>query len=238
MRQIVLDTETTGLRTEDGHRVIELGCVELVKRRLTGRSFHHYFNPQRSVDAGALQVHGLSNQFLADKPLFSSLIQEFMDFVAGAELVIHNAVFDMGFLEQEFKLANAKIKLIETCQVLDTLTLARKMHPGQKNSLDALCKRYHVDNSHREYHGALLDAEILARVYLAMTGGQVSLFSDETDTNFTKQQHTQNQQGKTALLAEIDQITVIQADETEKKLHAEYVEKLAKKSGKKLWEVI
>lgn len=176
MRQIVLDTETTGLEPELGHRVIEIGCVELVNRRPTGRTFHHYLNPEREIDAGAQDVHGLSTEFLADKPRFAEVAEEFLEFVHGAELVIHNAPFDMSFLDAEFRRVRVDgPPLVEVCPVLDTLILAREMHPGQRNSLDALCKRYEVDNSRRDLHGALLDAQILAEVYLAMTGGQATL---------------------------------------------------------------
>jgi DNA polymerase III subunit epsilon len=179
MRQIVLDTETTGLEHAQGHRVIEIGALEIVDRRLTGRKFHCYLNPERDVDDGALEVHGLSNQFLADKPTFDKIVGEFIEFVRGAELVIHNAPFDIGFLDNELAiLGEHHGRLIDHCRIVDTLALARAMHPGQKNSLDALCKRYGVDNSQRELHGALLDAEILADVYLLMTGGQTRLALD------------------------------------------------------------
>jgi DNA polymerase-3 subunit epsilon len=176
MRQIVLDTETTGLEPADGHRVIEIGCVEVIERQLTRGNFHRYLNPDRDIDAGAEAVHGISNAFLKDKPRFADIAEAFIDYVRGAELVIHNAAFDVGFLNHELRLWRADAPAIEDlCAVTDTLTLARTMHPGQRNSLDALCKRYDIDNSRRELHGALLDAEILADVYLAMTGGQVSL---------------------------------------------------------------
>jgi len=181
MRQVVLDTETTGLEVSQGHRVIEIGCVELVNRRSTGRHFHSFLNPEREVDAGARAVHGLSLKELADKPRFAAIADEFTEFVSGAELIIHNASFDLGFLDAEFaRLKSAELRsLSKLCQVLDTLALARGMHPGQRNNLDALCKRYGIDNSHRELHGALLDARILADVYLAMTGGQSALALDE-----------------------------------------------------------
>lgn len=176
MRQIVLDTETTGLEVEQGHRILEIGGVELVDRKLTHRHFHHYLNPQRDIDEGALEVHGLTREFLSDKPLFSDICESFLEFVSGAELVIHNAPFDVGFLNQELKLHDPKAgKLTDYCNVIDSLELARNRHPGQKNNLDALCKRYGVDNSQRELHGALLDAEILADVYLLLTGGQTAL---------------------------------------------------------------
>jgi DNA polymerase-3 subunit epsilon len=173
----VLDTETTGLFPEEGHRIIEIGCVELVNRMLTGQRFHIYLNPQRQVDAGAAEVHGLTNDFLADKPLFGDIADDFLDFVQGAELIIHNAPFDVAFINHELRQAAGEPRgtLEDYCPVTDTLALAKKKHPGQRNSLDALCKRYQVDNSHRELHGALLDAEILAQVYLLMTGGQVAL---------------------------------------------------------------
>jgi DNA polymerase-3 subunit epsilon len=176
MRQIVLDTETTGLEPSQGHRIIEIGCVELINRRLTGKHYHQYLQPDREIDEGAIEVHGITNEFLADKPRFSDVVDDFMNFVRGAELVIHNAPFDVGFLNHELShLGNDHAPLETSCTILDTLALARKMHPGQKNSLDALCKRYDVNNTHRELHGALLDAEILADVYLAMTGGQTDL---------------------------------------------------------------
>ncbi len=176
MRQIVLDTETTGLDPSDGHRIIEIGCVELVNRRLTGNNYHQYLQPDREIDAGAIEVHGITNEFLADKPRFADLAKDFLDYIRGAELVIHNAPFDVGFMNHEFQLRGKKWGRVEDhCSVLDTLAMARKLHPGQKNNLDALCKRYDVNNTHRELHGALLDAEILADVYLMMTGGQASL---------------------------------------------------------------
>ncbi len=175
MRQIVLDTETTGLETSQDHRIIEIGCVELVDRKLTGNHYHQYINPEREIDAGAMEVHGISNEFLADKPVFAQIVDEFLAFVDGAELVIHNAPFDVGFLNHELaKLANQPV-LNDICKITDTLVFARQKHPGQKNNLDALCRRYGVDNSQRDLHGALLDAEILADVYLMMTGGQVDL---------------------------------------------------------------
>jgi len=175
MRQIVLDTETTGLEPKDGHRVIEIGCVELVDRKLTGNTFHQYLQPGREIDPGAIEVHGITNEFLADKPLFEDVVDDFVDFIRGAELVIHNAPFDVGFLDHELRLCGSDQQVADLCGVLDTLVMARRMHPGQKNNLDALCKRYAIDNSSRDLHGALLDAEILADVYLAMTGGQVTL---------------------------------------------------------------
>lgn len=176
MRQIVLDTETTGLEPEQGHRIIEIGCVELNDRELTGRHYHVYINPEREVDDGAMEVHGITNEFLADKPLFADIAEEFIEFIRGADLVIHNAPFDVGFMDHEFAMLNGNVpRTADLCSVTDSLKLARKKHPGQKNNLDVLCRRYGVDNSNRELHGALLDAEILALVYLAMTGGQTAL---------------------------------------------------------------
>jgi DNA polymerase-3 subunit epsilon len=183
MRQIVLDTETTGLELELGHRVIEIGCVEIVNRRATGRRFHQYICPDREIDDGALKVHGIDRQFLANQPRFAQIAQEFLQFVSGAELVIHNAPFDIAFLNMELRLLGGALAPLDTvCQVSDSLVLARQMHPGQRNSLDALCKRYSVDNSRRELHGALLDAQLLADVYLAMTGGQGDLILDGVET--------------------------------------------------------
>jgi DNA polymerase-3 subunit epsilon len=176
MRQIVLDTETTGLDPQDGHRIIEIGCVELIDRRLTGNNFHRYLQPDRRIDAGASDVHGITNAFLADKPRFAEVAESFLDYVEGAELIIHNAAFDLGFLDREIVGWKAEAPRIgDLCEVTDTLIMARRMHPGQRNSLDALCKRYGVEHRHRDLHGALLDAQILADVYLAMTGGQVAL---------------------------------------------------------------
>lgn len=185
MRQIVLDTETTGLEVSQGHRIIEIGCVELVNRKLTGNHYHQYINPQREIDQGAIEVHGITADFLADKPTFNRVSAEFMEFVAGAQLVIHNAPFDMGFLNSELQRQQAGAQALEeACTVIDTLVMARAKHPGQRNSLDALCQRYDVDNSQRDLHGALLDAEILADVYLAMTGGQTALqLSDSQGDN-------------------------------------------------------
>ncbi|MDD1611219.1 MAG: DNA polymerase III subunit epsilon, partial [Methylococcaceae bacterium] len=178
-RIVVLDTETTGLNPQEGHRIIEIGCVELVKRRLTGKRFHVYINPDRIIDEGAIAVHGITNQFLDDKPHFEQIVEDFIAFIKGAELVIHNAPFDVGFINHELSRLNNKAGTVaDYSEVFDTLAYARKKHPGQRNSLDALCKRYGIDNSHRDLHGALLDAEILADVFLLMTGGQSSLLDE------------------------------------------------------------
>ena len=183
MRQVVLDTETTGLDIQLGHRIIEIGCVEIVDRRITKRYFHKYINPGREIDKGAMDVHGLTNEFLSDKPIFGSILGAFLEFIEDSELIIHNAAFDLGFLENEIKIAHSESEpLRNKFPVIDSLELARAKHPGQKNSLDALCKRYGVDNSQRQLHGALLDAEILAEVYLLLTGGQADLgFVDDED---------------------------------------------------------
>jgi DNA polymerase-3 subunit epsilon len=183
MRQIVLDTETTGLDPKAGHRVIEIGCIEISNRRITNNRYHHYLQPDRKIDVEASTVHGITDEYLQDKPRFAEIVNEFMDFINGAELIIHNADFDVGFINHELQLLNQGWKpLSHYCEILDSLALARKRHPGQKNNLDALCKRYDIDNSSRQLHGALLDAELLAEVYFAMTGGQVSLLASESKT--------------------------------------------------------
>jgi DNA polymerase-3 subunit epsilon len=233
MRQIVLDTETTGLDPAQGHRIIELGCVELVNRKHTGRHLHIYINPEREVDAGALEVHGITNEFLADKPVFAAVADSFLDFVKGAELIIHNAPFDLGFLNNELGLLGKNhLPMTDYCSVLDTLAMARKKHPGQKNSLDALCKRYEVDNSDRELHGALKDAEILADVYLMMTGGQSTLglgYDTASDANATV---TEVQK----LSANRPRLKVIHASADELDAHQKRLQQIRKTSGDKcLW---
>ncbi len=187
MRQIVLDTETTGLEVRLGHRVIEVGCIEIIDRKLTGNNKHFYLNPERDSDEGALAVHGLTTSFLETKPLFREIAKELLAYLSGAELVIHTAPFDVGFLDHEFRHSVPRFtNLASLCTITDSLLLARKLHPGQRNSLDALCKRYTVNNSHRELHGALLDAEILAEVFLRMTGGQSSLFAESNERETTE----------------------------------------------------
>ena len=233
MRQVVLDTETTGLEPEAGHRIIEIGGIELVNRRPTRNNFHRYINPARAVDPGALEVHGLDNDFLEDKPYFADVAEEFLAFVTGAELVIHNADFDVTFLNHELaRLEDKPSDIRERCSVLDTLALARRLHPGQRNSLDALAKRYEVDNSDRDLHGALLDARILAEVYLAMTGGQASLsLGGQTDVT----------QPTELTVARIDraglELTVRRADAEEQAAHAAMLARIAKKGGATmLWD--
>jgi DNA polymerase-3 subunit epsilon len=215
MRQIVLDTETTGLEPEQGHRIIEIGCVELKERRLTGNNFHVFLQPDREIDAGAVEVHGITNEFLADKPRFVDVASDLMDYLRGAELIIHNAPFDVGFLDAELARLADGTTIAAHCSVLDTLVLARQKHPGQRNSLDALCGRYDVDNSRRDKHGALLDAEILADVYLAMTGGQraLSLDADQDDSE------TGNGARRRAVERGQLNLVVIKASEAERVAH-------------------
>lgn len=229
MRQIVLDTETTGLEHSEGHRIIEIGCVELMNRRPTGATYHQYINPERVIDDGAIEVHGITNEFLADKPVFAQIAEDFLEFIRGAELVIHNARFDVGFIDAELKrLEGGYDKVDVMCTVLDTLDLARKMHPGQKNNLDALCKRYDIDNTHRELHGALLDAEILADVYLAMTGGQTTL-SLGGSSGVGGGKGTEH--GIRRLAANRPRLTVLRASEAEMKAHDERLDAIEKASG-------
>lgn len=212
MRQIVLDTETTGLEPAQGHRIIEIGCVELIGRRPTGRSFHRYLNPERALDPGAVEVHGLTETFLADKPRFAEVAAELLEFIRGAELVIHNAAFDTGFLDAELaRLKPAPGRIADFCPVLDTLKLARELHPGARASLDALCRRYGVDNSQRELHGALLDARILADVYLAMTGGQVAMALDGADAPASTAARSAEPEAVVRIAAERSALRVIRA---------------------------
>jgi DNA polymerase-3 subunit epsilon len=231
MRQVVLDTETTGLSPEDGHRIIEIGCVELLNRRLTQGRFHVYLNPERSVDAGAEDVHGLSNAFLADKPRFKEIAQDFLAFVKGAELIIHNAAFDVGFINHELRrLENSPGPLENYCAIVDTLALARKKHPGQRNSLDALCKRYGIDNSRRDKHGALLDAEILADVYLSMTGGQMALLEEEQEIPQAPQE-TPTAPSAKFLPANRPALRVVRCRPEELQAHQNRLQALQKASG-------
>jgi DNA polymerase-3 subunit epsilon len=233
MRQIVLDTETTGLETSQDHRIIEIGCVELVGRKLTGRHYHQYINPQRKVDEGAMEVHGITDQFLEDKPLFDQVAKEFLEFVDGADLVIHNAPFDVGFINHEIAKLSGKFQVIETsCRIIDTLALARQKHPGQKNNLDALCKRYGVDNSARDLHGALLDAEILADVYLLMTGGQVNLNISDQSTSASGEVGTSSIR---RLSEDRTPLKIVKPSSEELSLHQQKLDAINKSSGACIW---
>jgi len=232
MRQIILDTETTGLEPKQGHQIIEIGCIELKNRCETNQSFHQYINPERDVEDGAFNIHGLSNEFLSNKPRFSDIAQEFIEFIKDSELIIHNAPFDVGFINSELKLLGKKWGRIEDyCTVYDTLTLAREKHPGRKNNLDALCKRYEIDNSQRDLHGALLDAKILVDVYLKMTGGQTNLsFDSKSVENIKKnepEKHANSRQEK---------LVVIEPTESELQRHHLLLKSIKEKSGGKcLW---
>ncbi len=236
MRQIVLDTETTGLDPAQGHRIIEIGCVELINRRLTGRHYHQYINPERDIDQGAMEVHGITNERVAGEPVFARIAEEFLAFVGDAELIIHNAPFDIGFIDHELRLFGSSLgSITQRCSVVDTLVMARTKHPGQKNNLDALCKRYGVDNSQRELHGALLDAEILADVYLAMTGGQTSL---SLGGNQAKSEGgTQAASEIRRLPANRRPLPVIAANAVELTAHTDKLATIAKASGGQcLWQ--
>lgn len=235
MRQIVLDTETTGLSPAQGHRIIEIGCLELVDRRLTGREFHCFIHPDREIDEGAQRVHGISLASLETAPRFHEIAEEFIDFITDAELVIHNADFDVGFLEHELKLmSHPQPQILSHSQVLDTLALARKMHPGQRNSLDALCKRYEVDASKRDVHGALIDSDLLARVYLAMTGGQTALSLDADEAaSGDAGGRTADQAAENAAASQsaVDlKLVVIKASKEEVAAHDAMMEKIANMS--------
>lgn len=229
MRQIVLDTETTGIDPAEGHRIIEIGCVELMERQLTGRNYHVYINPEREVEAEAITVHGITNEFLADKPRFAEVADEFFEFIKGAELVIHNAAFDVGFMDSEFARLKPVRKTADHCGIVDSLAIARARHPGQKNNLDALCKRYGVDNSNRDLHGALLDAEILADVYLLLTGGQTALSLDAGAENGG------GAGGIRRLPADRDALSVIRASTAENEAHKEFMSILEKQAGETVW---
>lgn len=236
MRQIVLDTETTGLEHSQGHRLIEVGCVELVNRKPTGRHFHRYINPEREIDAGAIEVHGITNAMLEDKPLFAHIVEELLEFVRDAELIIHNAPFDIGFLNCELGLLGRSERIEQLCTVVDTLVMARQRHPGQKNNLDALCQRYFVDNSQRELHGALLDAEILADVYLAMTGGQTALALASSEAESSSAAHQSFEIRRASIPA--GALKVVRATADDLVAHAHQLERLDKVSGgKTIWKI-
>lgn len=230
MRQIILDTETTGIDPRKGHRIIEIGCVEMIDRRLTGETFHHYINPERAIDPGAMRVHGIRNEFLLDKPTFIKVVDELMEFIKGAELVIHNAPFDLGFLNYELMIVKPSYGKIEDhCSIVDTLVLAREKHRGQKNNLDALTRRYDIKNFNRKLHGALLDSEILAQVYLAMTGGQNALFAETgsdggdhpTLSAVTASKNSSERKQATPILSPTDE---------EQNAHLAYLKKLKEKN--------
>lgn len=229
MRQIVLDTETTGLELEKGHRIIEIGCLEMIDRHLTGQHLHFYVNPGRSIEHDAIMVHGITESFLSDKSSFKDISDELITFLKGSELIMHNAPFDVAFLNHELKLTGKSFKLIsDYCQIFDTLSIARQKHPGQRNNLDALCRRYHIDSSNREYHGALLDAKLLAQVYLLMTGGQTKLFKHQ-DSSIIMQ---------SSQMWRLDRnrksLPVIAANKEEKVAHKAFLE-LLKRTGVCLW---
>jgi DNA polymerase-3 subunit epsilon len=238
VRQIVLDTETTGLEVSQGHRIIEIGCVELDTRRLTGNHYHQYINPNREIDQGAIEVHGITNEFLKDKPSFERIFREFLEFVEGSELVIHNAPFDLGFLNSEIqRLEPDAPRLEDRCKIVDTLVMARSKHPGQRNSLDALCQRYGVDNSQRDLHGALLDSEILADVYLLMTGGQTALQLSDNDSG------AESGASRSERIIRLDAgrpaLPVIAASTEELAAHEAQLEAISSASGGKvLWKEI
>lgn len=224
----MLDTETTGLKPRDGHRIIEIGALTVMNREVTDEHYHQYINPMFKVDDEALAVHGLSNDFLSDKPLFERIVDEFIAFVSGAELVIHNAPFDVGFINHEFNLCGKNIQLEDICTITDSLTYAKKKHPGAKNNLDALCKRYGISNEHRSLHGALLDSQILAQVYLAMTGGQTKL-------DLSSNQNT-NQKTLQFDLSSIPDMTVVQPNDEEIKAHQNWLEKHSSADNQFLFE--
>lgn len=231
MRQIVFDTETTGLDPAQGHRVIEVGAIELINRRKTGRTFHKYFRPDREVDAGALAVHGITNEFLSSQPRFVELADELLEFLSGAELIIHNAAFDVAFIDAELLRLNRGHAVKNLCGVFDTLALARKLHPGQRNSLDALCKRYSVDNSGRDYHGALLDAQLLLDVYLIMTGGQVKLILDDA-----AQRHSANGATLATWTRPAGTLSIVTPNADEQRAHEATLAAIDKASGgKTVW---
>jgi DNA polymerase III subunit epsilon len=253
MRQVVLDTETTGLDPAEGHRIIEIGCVEVINRRLTGNTYHQYLNPQRDIDAAATDVHGITNEFLADKPRFRDIAQDFFTFVKGAEVIIHNAPFDVGFINHEFMrlLEQSEVASLSwlgpngaapafkieqhAAAITDSLTLARRLHPGQKNDLDSLCKRYSVDNAQRTFHGALLDAEILADVYLAMTGGQTGLFDDARSPAAVAAAAVV--EAELRRIAAPSPLRVISASAEELAAHQAWLDEIEKKSGGKcVWK--
>lgn len=235
MRQIVLDTETTGLDPQSGHKIIEIGCVELLNRRLTGNDYHQFLQPDREIDPGAIEVHGITNERLENEPRFTDVSTGLLDYLRGAELIIHNAAFDVGFLDAELKQAGINDRIGGICKVIDTLAMARQMHPGQKNTLDALCKRYDVDNSQRDLHGALLDAQILSDVYLAMTGGQAALSLDANVDG----SGVRRKQNIKRVAADRPRLKVIAPTDQERAAHAARLDDIDKASnGKTVWRQV
>ena len=237
-RQVLLDTETTGLETRDGHRIIEIGCVEMIDRKMTGNDYHQYIQPNREIDAEALAVHGITQEYLADKPRFEEVANDFLEYVKGAELIIHNAPFDVGFLDYEIGLFNQKMgvshgSLKSVCTIVDSLVMARDLHPGQRNSLDALCKRYEISNEHRQLHGALLDSQILGDVYLAMTGGQVTLSLMSVQDSGAA---GVNAAGIRRVTIDENKFKVIKASDDENASHIERMTVIEETSGNDSWK--
>jgi len=228
MRQIFLDTETTGLSAAKGHRIIEIGAVEIIDRRLTGNDYQTYLNPERKIDPGSINIHGITNEFISDKPLFKEILKDLLSYISDSEIIMHNAPFDTSFIDNEFLLAGMQKKLVDLCSIQDSLVIAREMHPGKRNSLDALCTRYDVDTSSREVHGALIDAKLLANVYLLMTGGQVGFFGDQQSSN----DHQEND--VTHFDYSKRSIIKVKASKNDLDNHKKYIKKLSKNTNKKL----
>ncbi|MBY0377498.1 MAG: DNA polymerase III subunit epsilon [Gammaproteobacteria bacterium] len=231
-RQIAIDTETTGLEVKEGHRIIEVACVELIDRRITGSNYHCYINPERSIDSGAVAVHGLNEAFLADKPVFAQIVEDLMAYISDAELIIHNAPFDLGFLQKELKLCRRSEVLQDQWSIIDTLMMARQKYPRQKNNLDALCKRLAVDNSQRHYHGALIDAQLLAQVYLAMTSGQYTLFTKESLLTTVNDEASLS---RNEIAIAHQALVINKASDEEMQLHMDYLQKMQEQYGKRIW---
>lgn len=234
MRQVVLDTETTGLDPYKGHRIIEIGCVELIDRKRTGNELHQYLQPDRKIDAGAIEVHGITNEFLQDKPKFEDIVDDFLAYIKDSQLIIHNAPFDVGFINNELDLTGRDLgQTTQYCEVIDSLVMARRMRPGQKNSLDALCRHFNIDNSQRDFHGALLDAELLAEVYLALTGGQSALFQESDSGHASRAEKiVRKLDSKRPLLP------IIRATDEESLLHEAWLDELDSESdGKCVWRM-
>lgn len=228
MRQIFLDTETTGLSAAKGHRIIEIGAVEIIDRRLTGNDYQTYLNPERKIDPGSINIHGITNEFISDKPLFKEILKDLLSYISDSEIIMHNAPFDTSFIDNEFLLAGMQKKLVDLCSIQDSLVIAREMHPGKRNSLDALCTRYDVDTSSREVHGALIDAKLLANVYLLMTGGQVGFFGDQQSSN----DHQEND--VTHFDYSKRSIIKVKASKNDLDNHKKYIKKLSKNTNQKL----